>query len=83
MIVFVLSYYILLLSLSILFFSNEKQKGSGSGQKRSMEELGEAECGETVIRIYYVKGKSILKKEGEEDYKKDLRKRGKSFNKLS
>lgn len=58
-------------------------ESSGWGGGWGAEKLAGVEEGETVIRIYYVKGKSILKKEGEEDYKKDLRKRGKSFNKLS
>jgi hypothetical protein len=43
-----------LFSLSSLFFSNERQKGSGSGRGGG-EELGGVKGRETVIRIYYVR----------------------------
>ena len=48
------------LSLRSLFFSNERQRGSGSGGEEGGKELGGVEEGETVIRIYYVREESIF-----------------------
>lgn len=63
---FVSSYYILcslvwLLSLSILFLSNERQMESGS-RWEERQELGRADGGETIIRIYFIKKESIFNK---------------------
>jgi hypothetical protein len=63
-IIFVLSYnilfcYILLLSLRSLFFSNERQKRSGSEGREVGEELGEVEGAETISKIYYMRKESI------------------------
>lgn len=52
MVCFILLYFVLLLSLRSLFFSNERQKGSGSGGNGGGEELGGAEGREALIRIY-------------------------------
>lgn len=41
-------------------FSNERGKGSGSGQEECGEQVGEAEEGETMSRIYYVREKITL-----------------------
>lgn len=52
---FVLAYvlfcYVWLLSCRSLFFSTEKQKGSGSRGTGGMAELGGVEDAETVVRI--------------------------------
>lgn len=57
---FILLYFVLLLSLKSLVFTNERQKGSGS--RGGWEELGGIERGETIIRIYYVVKESIFNK---------------------
>lgn len=53
--VFVLPYYIFLLSLEACLFLMIQQGG---------EELAEAKGGKTTIRIYYVRGKPIFNKKG-------------------
>lgn len=55
--VFILPYYIVLLSLEACLFSNETAKGG--------KELAEAKGGKTIIRIYYMKGKPSFNKRGE------------------
>lgn len=59
MILFVLSYHILLLFLISVFFSNERQKGSG---QRWEERGGGGVERETVIKMYSVKKESIFNK---------------------
>jgi hypothetical protein len=50
-IVFVLSYYILLFSLRILFLPNKRQRGRRSGWEGRWGKPGGAGVGETIIRI--------------------------------
>lgn len=50
-------------------FSNERGKGSGSGQEECGEQVGEAEEGETMSRIYYVREKiTILNRRQKEEF---------------
>lgn len=53
-------------------FSNETQKGDGSGWEARGEELGEVEVGETGIRVYYVRKKAISPLLGGGDEKASL-----------
>ena len=67
MIVFVLSSYILfcytaLLSLRILFFSNERQKGSEPRLEGKWKELGGREGEETIAGMYHVRKESLFNK---------------------
>lgn len=52
---FALSYFTLLLSLSICCFLKRDRKGVDLNGRECGEELGEVHGGETVIRIYHMK----------------------------
>lgn len=55
--IFILPYYIVFYyyPLEACLFSNESQKGSGSGKEGSGEELESIEGEVTIIKIYYMR----------------------------
>jgi hypothetical protein len=55
----------LLLSLRSLFFSNERQKGSGSGWKTRWGGTGRSRRKENVFRLYCMRKESMFNKREE------------------
>lgn len=51
-----------MLSLGVLLFSEGRQKGSGSRERGGRGKLGGVEIGETIVRIYRIRGESIFNK---------------------
>lgn len=73
--VFILPYYIIsyYYPLEACLFSDEPQKGSGSGKEGSGEELESIEGEVTIIKIYYMRKIYIFNKKKRRDRKgKDL-----------
>lgn len=68
--VFVLSHYILLLSPRNPFFSNERQRKGDLFASRGLEKLGVIEGEKTLIRIYYVRKKTIFNLRGRDERQK-------------
>lgn len=64
-----LFYFMLLLSLRYLFFSNKRSKGVDPDGKRGDEELEGAEGKETIIKICWMKTKLFLKKRHGKDFR--------------